>query len=371
VKFRCEQSRLAEGLAQVSRAVSSRPANAVHQGIFLEAGVDGTEALRLVGTDGELTIEATIPVAVDRGGIALLPARLTTDVVRALPAGRVDVEVRDDEARLSGERVRSQSTVRTLPPEHFTRQPAIAVEPVTLPAATFAEALRQVGRAASTDDARPILTGVLFTAEDGGLRLVATDSYRLALRDLPDAKVLGADQRVLVPVRALNEVARILGSAPEGDVSLRLGEQVASFEHGGVTVTTSLIGGDFPNYRQLLPSAYPNRVVVARTALLDALKRMKVISSQHTNAPVRLTLTADGIGLSVQAKDVGEATEQVDADYHGSELTIAFNPDYLSSGAEAVGGEQLLLECVDPMRPAIVRPVDDDTYLYLLMPVRV
>ncbi|HRE01571.1 MAG TPA: DNA polymerase III subunit beta, partial [Ilumatobacteraceae bacterium] len=142
---------------------------------------------------------------------------------------------------------------------------APAAGAVTLPTEQVGEALRQVVRAASTDEARPVLTGVLLAAEADGLRMVATDSYRLAVRDLPGASVLGTDQKVLVPGRALNELARLVGNAPE--LTLRLGEREATFEVGAVRLTTRLIEGEFPNYRQLIPASYPNKLTVSREAL--------------------------------------------------------------------------------------------------------
>src|SRR5205807_8712573 len=154
-------------------------------------------------------------------------------------------------------------------------------------ASEFAEALRQVVRAASTDDARPMLTGVLLAAEEGGLRLVATDSYRLAVRDLPGATVLREGQRVLVPAKALAELQRLLAGAEQ--VVLRLADHDAGFELGSIRLTTRLIESEFPNYRQLIPSSYPNRLRVAREAFLDALRRVEARGSGAT-PPAPITL---------------------------------------------------------------------------------
>jgi DNA polymerase-3 subunit beta len=242
-------------------------------------------------------------------------------------------------------------------------------------------------RAASSEDTRPILTGVLMAAEGSGLRLVATDSYRLAVRDLPGAGVLPEGQKVLVPSRALSELQRLLGSssattAPtttehsEGNgaaspaVTLRLGDHDATFELGHVRLTTRLIEGEFPNYRQLIPSDYPNRLVVAREALLDAVRRVKLLVRDPTT-PVRIALRPDGIELTVITQDWGQATEDVDAKYEGAEMTVAFNPNYLIDGVEAVTGDEIQLETLDALKPATIRPTEGSEYLYLLMPVRV
>src|SRR3954471_8073329 len=219
VKFRCERDTLVEALSSAGRAVASRGgALPVLSGVRLEVAGD---ELHLAGTDLDLTIQVTATVAGSGDGVAVAPARLAADIVRALEPGAVTVEADEDEVRISSGR--SQFAVRMLPAAEFPRLTAPSGEAVTLPVEGFAEALRQVVRAASNEDSRPILTGVLMAAEQGGLRLVATDSYRLAMRDLPGTAVLREGQRVLVPSRALSELQRLLGNAA-GEVHLRLGE---------------------------------------------------------------------------------------------------------------------------------------------------
>jgi DNA polymerase-3 subunit beta len=239
---------------------------------------------------------------------------------------------------------------------------------VTLGAAELAAALRQVVPAASSDDARPILTGVLMSAEAGGLRLVATDSFRLAVRDLPGQTVLAEGQSVLVPSRALNDLTKVLGGV--GELTVRLGERDAGFEAGDVRLTTMLIEGDFPNYRGLIPSsAPPNRLVVSREGLLEGLRRVKLLAREAT--PVRLAMSPEGLDLVAVTQDVGQAHESLDAKYEGTELTVAFNPDYLLQGVEVLEGDEVLIETVDSLKPALVRSPEHDDFLYLLMPVRV
>jgi DNA polymerase-3 subunit beta len=368
VKFRCERDVLSEALAAARRAVASRgTALPVLSGVKIELTGD---TLRLTGTDLDLSIQVEVTVAGESDGVAVLPAQLSADIVRALESGAVHVEVGSDEARISCGR--SQFDVRTLSAEEFPRLAAPAAADVRLDAAQFGEALRQVVRAASTDEARPILTGVrMEQAQGGGLRLVATDSYRLAVRDLAGADVLRDDQRVLVPSKALNELVRVLGGS--GEVGVRLGERDASFETsfettGHIRLTTRLIEGEFPNYRQLIPSSYPNKLTVGREPLLDAIRRVKLLARDAT--PIRLGLSSDGLELSAVAQDVGQATEALDATYEGVELTVAFNAEYLSSGVEAILGDEVVLETLDALKPAVLHG-SDPNYLYLLMPVRV
>ncbi|HLY83745.1 MAG TPA: DNA polymerase III subunit beta, partial [Acidimicrobiales bacterium] len=206
VKFRCERDVLVDALTTTGRAVASRGnALPVLSGVRLE--VSGGD-LSLIGTDLDLTIQVAISVAGTTDGIVVAPSRLVTDIVRALEPGAVSFDADDDELRITSGR--SQFSVRTHPAADFPRLPASSGDAVTLPVDGLVDALRQVVRAASSEDTRPILTGVLMAAEGSGLRLVATDSYRLAVRDLPGAGVLPEGQKVLVPSRALSELQRLL-----------------------------------------------------------------------------------------------------------------------------------------------------------------
>jgi DNA polymerase III subunit beta len=179
--------------------------------------------------------------------------------------------------------------------------------------------------------------------------------------------VLREGQQVLVPSKALGELARVLGSAET--VTLRLGERDATFEVGDTRLTTRLIEGAFPNYRQLIPASYPNRLTVGREALMDAVRRVKLLAREAT--PVRLSLSGDGLELTAVTQDVGKAHEDLDAKYEGAEMVIAFNPDYLADGIDAVTGDEVIIETLDGLKPALVRSVEAEGYLYLLMPVRV
>ena len=363
MKFRCERETLAEALATAGRAATGRTGTLpVLSGLRLELTGD---QVTVTGTDLDLTIQLEISVGGERDGGVVLPARLSNDIVRSLPSGKVEVDVTDNDVKISGGR--SQFSVRPLSLDDYPRLATPASSAVTINAAAFGEALRQVVRAASTDEARPIITGVLLTAENDGLRLVATDSYRLAVRDLPGVSVLGADQKVLVPARALNELQRVLGMGDE--LVLRLGERDATFEIGTTRLTTRLIEGEFPNYRQLIPASHPNVVTVEREPLLEAIRRVKILARDAT--PVRLQISADGLQLTAITQDVGNAIEELDASAVGTDLTVAFNPDYLAAGVEAISSDQITLSTVDSLKPAVVRGVGSDDYLYLLMPVRV
>ena len=357
MRFRCERDVLVDALTTTGRAVAARgTGSAALAGVHLRLEGD---ILRLAGIDRDLTIQTQVTVAGSDDGAAVLPSRLAVDIVRSLDPGAVSLDLTEDEV-VTISSGRSQFTVRGLPVEDFPRLSPPSGEPVTLRSAVLAAALRQVVRAASTDNERPVLTGVLMAATETGLRLVATDSYRLAVRDLPGSTVLAVGQKVLLPSRALGELQRLLsGGSPE--VSLRLGEFEAHFEVGPTRLTTRLLEGEYPNYAGLIPKGYPNRLVVGREGLLDAVRRVRLMTRDATT-PVRLSLRPDGVELTVITPDLGQATEDVDAKYEGTEFTIAFNPAFLAEGVEAIEGDEVALETQDAGKPATLRATQGPSF---------
>jgi len=363
VKFRCEREALVEALTTAGRAATGRSGSLpVLSGIRLELVGD---RLTVTGTDLDLTIQLTTEVGGERDGGVVVNAKLAADIVRSLNTGKVEVALEGDEVTISNGR--SQFSVRPLSLDDYPKLATPVGQSVTLPSAEFGDSLRQVTRAASNDDQRQILTGVLMAAEADGLRMVATDSYRLAVRDLAGHQVLAADQKVIIPGRALTELQRLVNAGPE--VVMRLGDRDAQFEVGNTKLTTRLIEGEFPNYGQLLPKTPMNDLTVSREELLDAVRRVKILARDST--PVRLHMSADMLRLEAITQDVGTASEELDAKYDGPDLTVAFNPDYLVSGVEACSGEKITLSTTDALRPAVVRGDGVSDYLYLLMPVRV
>jgi DNA polymerase-3 subunit beta len=367
VKFRCERDVLHAALVAAGRAVSSRGGTLTAlTGIRAELVGD---SLSLTGTDLDLTITVEIEVAGDGDGTVVFPAKLTSDIVRALAEGKVEVSTGDEEAEIvSG---KATFSVLLLQPEGFPQQAVSQAPPVSVPAKAFGTAVRRVVRAASRDETRSVaLTGVLMAHEEGGLRMVATDSYRLALADLPSVSLLDESTQVIVPARALQELVRMLPDGDDDTVEVRLDQGTATFSLGGSRITTRLIEAEYPNYRGLIPASQPNHLSVGREPLLDAVKRVALMV-QSTPTPIRLVSTADQLELMAITPDRGEAREAIDATYDGEDLTVAFNPDYLLDGLDATSGDEISLQTVDGLKPALLRSSDDEKFLYLLMPVRV
>lgn len=374
MKFRCERDTLLEALTVAVRGVAGATSNrAALTGVHLDL-TDGV--LTVTGSDLDLTLSVTAEVLGTAGGAAVTPARLLTDVVRAVPPGALEFSVDEGEASIVAGS--SEFSIRLIPEEDYPQLSfaqeggdgdAVAFSPaVTFGGAEFRDALSQVVKSASTDESRPILTGVLMTSEgEGRLRLVSTDSYRLSVRDLAGSSILGENQKVLVPSRALGELQRLIDDPDE--VSLKLAEHYAQFMVGNVQLTTRLIPGDFPNYQGLIPSDHPNCLTVDREQLLEVVKRVRLLAQDST--PVRLVMSEGSVEVIAITHDVGKANESMEAQYTGEDLTVAFNPGYLVEGIEATTGEQVTLESADAVKPALLRSVGDESLLYLLMPVRV
>ncbi len=377
MKFRCERDSLVEVLTTAGRAVSSRTSTSMALGGVRIESRDNH--LGVVGTDLDLTVHASTEAIGIADGVCVAPAKLLADIVRSLEPGAVTVESEGEKVEIGA--ARSRFSLRTFPVDDFPSLPEPPQPATFLPASHLASALRQVVRAASSDDARPLLTGVLIAAEGGGIRLVATDSYRLAMRDIEGSDALTDASQILVPARALAELQRLsaLGSTSKEDgdggaeapkVGLSIGEHDVTFAAGNVKVSTRLLDGSYPDYRQLIPAEYPNRLHVGKDSLLDALRRVRLLVRDNTT-PVRLSMRGGGVDLTVVSQEVGDASETVDADFEGTDLTIAFNPTYLIDGVEAVSGDEVLLETVDATKPATVRAAEETNFHYLLMPVRV
>lgn len=361
MKFTTERDNFADAVAWVSRTVSTRPTLPVLGGALVELEEN---RLRLASTDLEHTGEAVIEVRGEADGRVVVPGRIFGDVIRNLPAGLVEVEAGDGGLSVRCSQISHE--LRLLDAEDFPTLTQPSLEHAgTLTGEALAAAAGQVGRAASHDEARPVLTAVLFEAGPEHLTLAATDSYRLAVREL-DWTWEHEAMTALVPARALVEAARAL--AGEAEVEVGVEPHQVTFTGGGRRLTSRLVEGEFPKFRSLIPSGYESVATVDRQELLDALKQ--VAPYGQNNNPVRLTFDRDRLQVDGNLQDVGRGAAGVEAKYEGEALTVAFNPTYLTDGVGAVDDNEVVLEVRDGLKPALVHGSDRKGFLYLLMPVR-
>ncbi len=358
MRIRAERDDLADVLARAGRAVATRSPLPILQGVLCE--VSGGK-LTVTGTDNEVTVRTYLDVEVTEEGRTVIPAKLAAEAVRKLPPGAVSLASSDGHIEITGNG--PQFRLREMAVDDYPKiGDAAAGEQVSLDGGNLIGALTQVGVAASTDDARPTLTGVLFEANEESLRLVATDSYRLAVKDVPGVATQGSK---LVPYRALRELGRTVGA---GSMDVTLGEREASFVTGQGRLTVRIIDSTFPNYRQLLPEGHTNRLVLDKAAFLEAVDRASLVAEDHI--PVRLAMHSGGVELSVIRQEVGEASELLEGEYSGDDMTIAFNTRYLRDGITAVDDEHVVIETSDPLKPGLLHGGSSEDFRYLLMPVR-
>jgi DNA polymerase III subunit beta len=362
MKVTVPRDELAQRLALVARAVSTRTAVQVLLGVMLR-----TEAgqLHLAATDMEVSLRSALDADVDGEGAAVVPGRLLVDLVRQLPAGEVTLEHRPEEAVLRVESGPSQSRLNSYSIEDFPRLPELdAVQTFTVDREPLLATIAQVSRAASRDESRPVLTGILVHFEVGKLVMAATDSYRLSVKETAIGE--GAPEfEAIVPARALAELARVASSGER--IELGLHENQIVFHVDGVTLTSRRIDGQFPNYRQLLPESFEHIVTMPRSELLDVVRRTAVIVQR--NSPLRLHFAEGELTVSAQTQDVGESRETLPVQWEGDPLEIGFNAEFLREGIESVSGDELRVKLISSLRPAVLQGEGDD-FTYLIMPIR-
>jgi DNA polymerase-3 subunit beta len=325
--------------------------------------------LTLSATDTELglVLEAK-DVSVESEGTLLLPGRLLGDVVRSLPAGEVTLALRAEQRDVELTAGSARFHLRTLATEDFPRLPELGANAARLPATPLVETIDRVARAASRDEVRPILTGVLVQAEGSRLTMVATDSYRLSVKHAELEKALPEAIEANVPARALRELARIVVQEGAEEVEISLSRNQAVFQAGSVVLFSRLIEGQFPSWRQLIPESFEHEVRLPRVELLEVARRVSQLAQR--NAPLRFAFAEGELTVAAETPEVGDASEGLPAPYSGEPLEIAFNPQFLIEGLESVDGGELAMKLSSPLRPGLLQPVGRDDFSYLVMPIR-
>jgi DNA polymerase-3 subunit beta len=365
LKLTTKREELVSKLAVIARAVSTRAATQGLSGILLTVSDDG---VALAATDGEIGLRTALEAEVEGGGSALLPGRLFSELARSLGDVAVGIELREAERDVEIRSGGSSFHLRTLPVEDFPKLPEQGEGPLKIPAPALAETIELVARAASRDDMRPVLTGVLVTAVGEEMTMVATDSYRLAVKRTGLESGIGGELEANIPARALRELARLVASGGVEEVAVSLLPNQAVFGVGAILLNTRLIDGQFPNFRQLLPESYEHDVRLPRSELLEVVRRISQLAQR--NAPLRLSFGPGELTVSASTPEVGDAEETMPAVFDGEPLEIGFNPEFLRDGIESVEGDEVMLRLISPLRPGLLQPVDDEDFRYLVMPIR-
>ena len=365
MKLTTKRDQLVSKLSIVSRAVSTRAATQALSGILISSSEGG---VALAATDGEMGLRTALEAEVEGTGAILLPGRLLSELARSLGDESVEIELRESERDVEIRSGGSSFHLRVLPSEDFPNLPEPGDEPLKIPAAALAETVDLVAPAASRDDMRPVLTGVLVTAAAGEMTMVATDSYRLAVKRTALEGAIGGELEANIPAKALRELGRLVSAGEVDEVAVSLLPNQAVFTAGPILLNTRLIDGQFPNFRQLLPESYEHDVRLPRPEFLEVVRRVSQLAQR--NAPLRLSFAQGELKVSASTPDVGDAEETMPAAFDGEPLEIGFNPEFLREGIESVEGDEVVLRLISPLRPGLLQPVDNEDFRYLVMPIR-
>jgi DNA polymerase-3 subunit beta len=317
----------------------------------------------------DVGLRVPLEADVTREGVVVLPARLLLDVVRSLPSPQLSLELRPAEQDVELMSGSATFHIRTLRSEDFPPFPEPdAASAVSLPAEAFVSTALKVAGSASRDETRPVLTGILVSASERELRMVATDSYRLSVKETTLEAPLSAGFEVNVPARALQELARVAAHGEDGDLTVSVRQNQVLFVLGRVILSSRLIDGQFPNYRQLLPESFEHELRVAGTELTEVVRRVSLLAQK--NAPLRLSFKPGELTVSAQTPDVGEALESLPVAFQGEPLEIGFNPEFLRDGLDAIDEGDVLLKLISPLRPGLIESADGSGFKYLIMPIR-
>jgi DNA polymerase-3 subunit beta len=372
VKLSVASADLLAQLQSVSRVASTRSAVQALSGVQLAATAEGVE---LRATDMEIALRVPLTAEVQREGTVVLPARLLLDVARSLPknADRVELELRPEQQDVEVIAGHAKFHLRTLRAEDFPPLPGVGGSAaddtvVDVPAQAFVETIEKVSKSASRDETRPILTGILVSASGSELRMVATDSYRLSVKETALEVPLDPGFEANVPARALDELRSIVAGVGADVIRIGVRSNQVVFEVGGAVLSSRLIDGQFPNYRQLIPDGYEHQLRISGEELGEVVKRISLMAQK--NAPLRLSFGEGELTVSAQTPDVGEASEPLPVPFAGEPFEIGFNPEFLRDGLDSVGSDDLILKLISPLRPGLIEGADESGFLYLIMPIR-
>jgi DNA polymerase-3 subunit beta len=375
MKFRVERDALADAVAWTAKSLPSRPSVPVLAGVMLRV-TDGR--LQVSGFDYEVSSQVSVEVQADADGAALVSGRLLAEITKALPAKPVDIAAVGAHLELVCGSARF--TLPTMPVEDYPSLPEMPTSAGTVDAATFAAAVAQVAIAAGRDETLPMMTGVRIELNGSSMAMLATDRYRLAMRELewnPDDPEISLN--ALVPAKTLNDTAKALGPIG-GAVTLALaqgnaGEGMIGLA-GGTRRTTSrlLDGANYPPVRSLFPASHNAEARVTVASLVEVVRRVALVAERTT--PVLLSFSEDGLVVEAGGTEEARASEAMEAAFTGEPLTIGFNPQYLIDGLQNLGAAHAVLSFVDAFKPAVISPAGENGeivpgYRYLIMPIRV
>ncbi|GAB6159138.1 DNA polymerase III subunit beta [Desulfotomaculum varum] len=363
MKVICTRQNLVQGVSTAQRAVSAKNTMPILAGILITAQ---DHHLEFQATDMEMGIQCTVPCTVQEAGSIVLPAKYLGEIVRRLPDAPIQIETGQG-TNVVIRYGQSEISINGFQDEEFPVFPKqVGKTSITIPEEDLKEYLRQILFATSTEETRPVFTGVLMELSEGNMRLVATDTHRLALRDVKINTDI-SDVSMIIPGKTLNELARVIGAADK-EVTISLAENTVIFGMEDTVLVSRLIEGQFPNYRQVIPQSYKTRIRVKTKELLESVERASLLARVGTQI-IRLHIEQDKIIITANT-EVGRIHEEVAVYLQGEPIQIAFNATYLIDALRACGSDSIYLDLSGPLSPGILRPVEGEDYLSLILPMR-
>ena len=372
----CNTEVFGRKLALVTRGVSSRSTIQLLGGVLVEVG-DG--AVKLSGTDMELSVQTSTPAEVEEDGQVVIPARIFNDVVRSLPKGQLSLEHDSAGGTVKLSAGENEYSIRAYAAEDYPQLPKFEDEgSFTMSGEMLVDTVEKVSRSYSRDETRPVLTGILISFEGSRVKMVTTDSYRLSIKETELATTFDGSREAIIPARAMQEVGRIFSGSEEERIEVALSENQALFRIGDVMLGTRLIDGNFPEYKRLLPTTFEREISVPREDLIGTLRRVSLFAQrQSPPVPVSLAFSEGAVEVIVRSPEIGDAHEKLPASSE-NDFSISFNPGYLLDGVSAVDTKNVMFKFNEALKPGLIVPSPnddnggeaDEDFLYLIMPMR-
>ena len=363
LKFSISKTDLLEALSIVSKGMSGRSTLPILSGIYINVE-DGF--ITLQATDLEISVRHKIPALVEVPGTAVVPGKIFHDIVRSLPDAAISCSFADEVFNI--ECMSSSFNMTTMRPDEFPAFPQVnLIDSIDLPASTLAKMVKKVSKATSRDQTHMVLMGINLTVEDEKLTMVATDSYRLAITNLTVEGHQGLFS-LIVPGITFDEVCKL--AAKEETVTIGYSENQIVFEFGNSTFVTRKLEGNYPNYRQIIPSEKKVTAVVDTKVFTEAVKRASIMAQEYMQIRLDISPDAQQIEITSNTSDVGGVEERVEAQVEGEEIVIGFNYQYIMDGLNSVDSDEVIFEADSPLKPGVLKSVGDDGFFYLSMPVR-
>ena len=363
MKFSATKEKLLEGLQQVQNVVSTRTTLPILSNVLLQAK-EG--AVHLTTTDLDVGVRGSFEANVDKVGATTLPARRLFTIIRELPSSEISIEV-DGKNAASIRSGQSFFKILGLPEEEFPPLPKFEnAKVVTMRQKDLHDGLRKTAYAISTDETRYVLNGVLFSFKENKLTLVATDGRRLAMLDIELEFPRSHEAEIIVPTKAVTELQRLLKD--DGEVKISVGSGQIAFDLNNTLLVSKLIEGNYPNYKQVIPSEAKERVTLERETFLNSLRRVSLLASDKSNS-IKLTFSKNNIEITANTPEVGEARESLPVAYKGRDFSIAFNPEFLMAPLRNLTEDEVFFDLIDEMSPGVLKI--QTPFLYVLMPMRV